>query len=290
MILAGGGVVSRLTEDGGREVVLVHRPAYDDWTFPKGKLDGAETEAQAALREVEEETGLRCSLGDELGLVSYEIGPGLTKSVRYWVMGATDGTLAPAHEVDEARWVAEDEARAMLSYEHDRDVLDRFSAPLVTVSLIRHAKAGSRHAWHGRDRLRPLSQAGRAQASGLVDAFDGRPTDRLLSSPYLRCVETLEPLALSRSLAIETTKALAEGAPVQDALRLIEETARGGSAALCTHGDVLTGLIRHLRETGVSLRGDLDGKEDFRKGSIWHLELRAGVVLAAEPGPPRDRA
>ena len=280
MILAGGGVVSRSTEDGGREVVLVHRPAYEDWTFPKGKLDGAETEAEAALREVEEETGLRCSLADELGLVSYEIGPGLTKSVRYWVMGATDGTLAPAHEVDEARWVAEDEARAMLSYEHDRDVLDRFTAPLVTVSLVRHAKAGSRHAWHGRDRLRPLSQAGRAQASGLVDAF---------SSPYLRCVETLEPLALSRGLAIETTKALAEGTPVQDVLRLIEETARGGSAALCTHGDVLTGLIRHLREMGVSLRGDFDGKEDFRKGSIWHLELRAGVVLAAEPGPRRDR-
>ena len=78
---------------------------------------------------------------------------------------------------------------------------------------------------------------------------------------------------------------------MQDALRLIEEAARGGSAALCTHGDVLTGLIRRLRETGVSFRGDhLDGKEDFRKGSIWHLKLRAGVVLAAEPGPRRDRA
>src|SRR5205807_1822714 len=83
----------------------------------------AETEAEAALREVEEETGLRCSLGDELGLVSYEIGPGLTKSVRYWAMAATDGALAPAHEVDDARWVPEDAARAMLSYEHDRDVL-----------------------------------------------------------------------------------------------------------------------------------------------------------------------
>ena len=289
MILAGGGIVSRPTEGGGREVVLVHRPAYNDWTFPKGKLDGAETEAEAALREVEEETGLRCSLGDELGLVSYEIGPGMTKSVRYWAMAATDAALAPGHEVDDARWVAEDAARTMLTYQHDRDVLDRFAAPLVTVSLVRHAKAGSRHAWHGRDRLRPLSQAGRAQANGLVDAFDGRPVERLLSSPFLRCVETLEPLALSRGLAIETTKALVEGAPVQDALRLVEETARGANAALCTHGDVLTGLIRHLGETGVSLRGHADEKEDFRKGSIWHLELRAGVVLAAEPGPRPDR-
>lgn len=290
MVLAGGGVVSRPTERGGPEVVLVHRPAYDDWTFPKGKLDGAETQAEAALREVEEETGLRCSLGDELGLVSYEIAPGLRKSVRYWTMAAAEGTLAPANEVDDARWVPADAARAMLTYDHDREVFDRFAAPVATVSLVRHAKAGSRHAWHGRDRLRPLSQAGRAQASGLVDAFDGRALERLLSSPYLRCVETLEPLALARGLAIETAKALAEGTPVQDALRLIEETARGGSAALCTHGDVLTGVIRRLEETGVILGPSVDGKEDFRKGSVWHLELRAGVVLTAVPGPRRDRA
>src|SRR5262245_38863773 len=168
-------------------------------------------------------------------------------------MDTADGTLAPANEVDDARWVPEAEARAMLSYEHDREVLDRFAAPVVTVSLVRHAKAGSRHAWHGKDRLRPLSQAGRAQATGLVDAFDGQALDRLLSSPYLRCVETLEPLALSRGLAIETDEALAEGAPVQDALRLIRETARGGNAALCTHGDVLTAMLRRLGEDGVSL-------------------------------------
>ncbi len=270
--------------------MLVHRPAYDDWTFPKGKLDGAETEAEAALREVAEETGLRCSLGAELGVVSYDIGPGVTKSVRYWTMAVADGTLAAANEIDDARWVPEAAARAMLTYEHDRDVLDRFAAPPVTVSLVRHAKAGSRHAWHGRDRLRPLSQAGRAQAGGLVEAFGGRPLDRLLSSPYLRCVETVEPLALSRGLAIETTEALAEGAPVEDALRLIEETARGGNAALCTHGDVLSGVMRRLAEDGVSLEGRVDWKEDFRKGSVWHLGLRAGTVVSAEPGPRRDQA
>lgn len=115
---AAGGVVER---DG--MVLLVHRPRYDDWTFPKGKLDPGESFEDAALREVEEETGVRCTLGRELPSSSYEVN-GRPKVVRYWLM-APDAELefAPNDETDDIRWVTPDEARALLTYDRDRDVL-----------------------------------------------------------------------------------------------------------------------------------------------------------------------
>ena len=115
---AAGGVVER---DG--RVLLVHRPRYDDWTFPKGKLDPGESFEDAALREVEEETGVRCTLGRELPPTSYEVN-GRPKLVRYWLM-SPDAELdfAPNDETDDIRWVTPDEARALLTYDRDRDVL-----------------------------------------------------------------------------------------------------------------------------------------------------------------------
>jgi 8-oxo-dGTP diphosphatase len=126
-VRAAGGVVWRRA-DGG-VVVLVHRPAYDDWSFPKGKLHQGETEVEAALREVEEETGLRCTLGRELATVAYRDSKGRPKTVRYWEMTPAGGTLRPTDEVDDARWVPFDEARAALTYAHDRRVLDGFQLP-----------------------------------------------------------------------------------------------------------------------------------------------------------------
>jgi 8-oxo-dGTP diphosphatase len=203
-------------------------------------------------------------------------------------MSVLDGGLAPDHEIDEARWVPEEEAGSLLTYDHDRELLDRFAARAAAVSLVRHAKAGSRQSWHGPDRLRPLSDAGRTQAERLASSFEGRPLGRLLSSPYLRCVETLAPLAARRGLAIERTEALAEGAPIEAALRLITEVGRDGGAALCTHGDIMTGVVRRLLEDGVRFSGtaSVDFKSDFRKGSTWDLEVRAGAVTSA--GPLRD--
>jgi 8-oxo-dGTP diphosphatase len=117
-VRAAGGVVMR----GGR-VALVHRPKYDDWTFPKGKLDPGEDFEQAALREVEEETGMRCRLGRELPSTRYVDPKGRRKVVRYWQMEPLEGDFAPNREVDELRWVAPPEARGLLSYDRDRDVL-----------------------------------------------------------------------------------------------------------------------------------------------------------------------
>jgi 8-oxo-dGTP diphosphatase len=126
VVRAAGGLVMRRDADGRAEVVVVHRPAYDDWSFPKGKLAGVESEGVAALREVEEETGLRCRLGQDLGTVGYRDRKGRPKIVRYWEMEAEDGDLAvPESEVDEVRWVSVESAGSLLSYEHDRDLLQR---------------------------------------------------------------------------------------------------------------------------------------------------------------------
>ena len=110
-------------ENGVREVVLVHRPAYDDWTLPKGKAHRGESDEDCALREVEEETGLRCERGRELASSSYLDAVARGKVVRYWLMRPTDGTLRPSREVDEARWVPYHEAEGILSHERDRVVL-----------------------------------------------------------------------------------------------------------------------------------------------------------------------
>jgi 8-oxo-dGTP diphosphatase len=117
-VLAAGGVVIR---DG--KVALVHRPKYDDWSFPKGKLDPGESFEEAALREVEEETGLRCRLGRELPNTEYHDAKGRPKLVRYWEMTPLEGDFTPTEEVDELRWLDPAEAERLLSYEHDRELL-----------------------------------------------------------------------------------------------------------------------------------------------------------------------
>lgn len=123
VVEAAGGVVWRRSPAGDLEVLLVHRPRYDDWTVPKGKLDAGEEHAVAALREVEEETGLRCTLGDELPSTSYVDRKGRPKRVRYWSMTPAGGDFTPTEEVDEVRWVPIGAAADQLTYPRDRAVL-----------------------------------------------------------------------------------------------------------------------------------------------------------------------
>ena len=121
-VKAGGGLVVRPGESG-HVVALVHRPRYDDWSFPKGKLDRGESFEDGALREVEEEIGLRCRLGNELSPVTYRDPKGRSKVVRYWLMEPIEGEFVPSHEVDEMRWLPVADAEGLLSYEHDRELL-----------------------------------------------------------------------------------------------------------------------------------------------------------------------
>jgi 8-oxo-dGTP diphosphatase len=121
-VRAAGGVLLRAGERG-LEVAVIHRPKYEDWSLPKGKLDAGEDFEQAALREVEEETGMRAEPSVELGSVSYRDRKGRTKLVRYWLMRPLDGEFAPGNEVDELRWLDPDAATELLSYEHDADLV-----------------------------------------------------------------------------------------------------------------------------------------------------------------------
>jgi 8-oxo-dGTP diphosphatase len=123
-VRAAGGVVVRPIE-GDVEVLLVHRPRYDDWTFPKGKAEPGERDDETARREVAEETGYRCRLGNELGTTEYVDQKGRPKIVRYWSMTIEDGAFAPNHEVDAVVWLPVAAARERLTYVHDRQVLDR---------------------------------------------------------------------------------------------------------------------------------------------------------------------
>ena len=118
-VRAAGGVIVR---DG--KVVVVHRPKYDDWSLPKGKCDSGESDEACALREIEEETGLSCELGEELPTTRYRDAKGRPKRVRWWMMRPVSGDFSPTNEVDELRWLIPDEARVLLTYARDVELLD----------------------------------------------------------------------------------------------------------------------------------------------------------------------
>ena len=148
-IRAAGGIVIRVDPEGerthrevpaghagdDREVLLVHRPHYRDWTFPKGKVDAGESDEDAAVREVWEETGYRCRLGDELPSTSYSDGYGRPKVVRYWLMEVLDGQFTPNDEVDQIAWLSIEDARRRLTYDRDRDLLPTFPGQQIAADL-----------------------------------------------------------------------------------------------------------------------------------------------------------
>ena len=125
-VRAAGGLVVRDGDDG-TEVLLVHRPRYDDWTFPKGKVDPGESDEDAAVREVEEETGYRCSLELELPSTRYIDGRGRPKLVRYWLMRVVDGEFEVNNEVDQLEWLTPAAASSRLTYDRDRELAEYFA-------------------------------------------------------------------------------------------------------------------------------------------------------------------
>jgi broad specificity phosphatase PhoE len=152
----------------------------------------------------------------------------------------------------------------------------------VTIYLVRHAKAGERGAGDGDDRLRPLSGRGHFQAAELVEVLRDAQFERVLSSPYVRCMETVVPLAGMRGLAIEPSDALAEGAALDEVLALVRKHT-GHGAVLCTHGDVMPMLLDYYARTGV----DIGPTPQWPKGCTWVLETDpTGEVRSAQYLPP----
>jgi 8-oxo-dGTP diphosphatase len=155
----------------------------------------------------------------------------------------------------------------------------------VTVAyLVRHAKAKNRHTWSERDHLRPLTKAGFEQAAALPALYEEQPFSRLFSSPYVRCVQTLEPLAAARGLPLETADELAEGAPIGAALELMLSVSSTEPAAYCTHADVMMDSIEELLASGVPL----DGPLEFKKAAAWILEARERTFVGGRYVPPPD--
>jgi broad specificity phosphatase PhoE len=140
----------------------------------------------------------------------------------------------------------------------------------MTIYLVRHAKAGERGAWVGDDELRPLSGRGHAQARHLLELLADADFERVVSSPYVRCMETVVPLAAARHMALEPSDALAEGASLREALALVQKHASHG-AVLCTHGDVMPMLLEHFAKHGV----DLGKAPQWPKGCVWVLKTDA---------------
>jgi broad specificity phosphatase PhoE len=151
----------------------------------------------------------------------------------------------------------------------------------ATVYLVRHAKAGPRDAWTEADELRPLTKKGREQAEGLVGVFRGLPIARIASSPHVRCVQTVRPLALDRQLPLELCDELQEGTPTERAMAFLERNGET-NAVFCSHGDVVPALVLALVDAGMAI----DGERDWKKGSTWVLERRGGRFARATYVPP----
>jgi 8-oxo-dGTP diphosphatase len=279
-IWAAGCVVFKPSKKGRPKYLVVHRPRYDDWSLPKGKLDEGETFLEAALREVEEETGIIPRRPKPIGSVAYITKVGNPKVVRWWLAEPKGGSFIPNVEVDEVRWLTHTKATALLDYRNDRAVLDRAHDMVRdrssgTVHLIRHALAGTRNQTDPEDWRRPLDKAGRKQRVAIEDVLMAHPVTRIGSSNFVRCIETVEPFAARLGIPIEREAALIEGSHTERLVTLIREL-RQEAAVLCTHGDVIANFIGHLTAEGV----DLDGPADPAKGSIWQLRTVKGRVVS----------
>ncbi|MEV4267521.1 NUDIX domain-containing protein [Kribbella sp. NPDC049584] len=255
-VIAAGGVVWR-ERRGTREVLLVHRPRYDDWSLPKGKLTTHEHVLLAARREIEEETGVRVVLGPPLGLQRYAVrknGGTAEKLVHYWAaVPVNDGDFEPNDEVDEISWLPVDKARNKLSYPRDVDILDALehAVPVVaTVVVVRHAEAVKRKDWDGKDTVRPLTSNGEAVAERLVDVLAALGANRIISSDADRCAATVTPYAASIGRHIHLWPEISERGydADPDGLRgLAERVWRSGKVTVvCSHRPVLPALAREL--------------------------------------------
>lgn len=269
-VQAAGALVWRLSASRRLEVLLVHRPRYDDWAWPKGKVEPGETVVECAVREVAEETGVHVALGQPLPGVRHKLQDGRRKHTHYWAAQAlpdgappTGGRIvepADETEVDEVRWVEAGEAWRMLTYERDREPLGHFldqwhdeRLRTWTMILLRHARARKRSAWNGEEQTRPLTPRGEQQAHALVPVLAGYGVEEVITSPWERCAATVRPFleatGVGAVLAPELTEAAHERArkPVRRLVRH-ELTTRDVPAVICTHRPVLPTVMAAVAE------------------------------------------
>ena len=300
MIRAAGGVLWRTSASGAVEVALVHRPRYDDWSLPKGKLRRGEHPLVAACREVAEETGIQATAGKRLDIEHYDtaLGP---KTVEFWAMHGPDSPFTPTTEVDRLAWMSPADARWRLRYRRDAymiGMLQALAASTLTapvVLLVRNARAVPASQWGGDSRDRPLDAGGRDQAESLRRALPAFGPSRLLSADGTRFADTMRPLGAELGLPVATEPVFSEeeyaAAPGRGLARILELAGAGGTSAVCAPGAVIRHLLLTLAE---------DARLDVRqypavKGSVWALFCTGSRLTAADyypvlTGPGPDQA
>ena len=292
--LAAGAAIWRPAADPAEdaEVLLVHRPAYDDWSLPKGKSDPDEHILLTAVREVWEETCVRPVLGPRLPTVEY-ISWGRPKQVSYWSSFSDGHEAAPGNEIDAVSWLPLGQAREQLAGTHDDPVISAFR-PLETVPLIlvRHASAGRKADWSGPDCLRPLDAAGVAAArvlASLMACF--APAARVISSPALRCTDTVRPYAAGFSGTVETEPCLSPYGPstdfssrtgLADSLRrlLSRLLTERRPAVLCLHRENLPDVLAEACSV-LGAPTAVPADPALPKGGFWVAHASVGGIAGA---------
>jgi len=279
-IWAAGCVLARTTEAGKPQYLVVHRPRYSDWSLPKGKVDKGEAFLDAALRELEEETGIVGKRPRLVGSIGYLTKGENAKVVRWWLTEVKKGKFQPNAEVDKIEWLSFKKATGKLTYRNDREVLDRANDMYLAKSagmvyLVRHAWAGTRDDLDPSDPSRKLDKRGKRQRKAIRDLLMAHPITRIGSSNFTRCRSTVGPLSKCLGIPIEPETALVEGSHPHRLVGLIADL-QEESAVLCTHGDVIADFIGHL----FAERVPMDGPMEWEKGSVWELRTVKGRVVS----------
>ncbi len=309
VVLAAGAICWR--HDGDKtKVLLVHRGERADVSLPKGKVDPGETPPQAAVRELREETGLSLVLGSPLGTVEYTLPGGREKVVYYWASEVTDAaiersTFAPNAEIASLEWLPIKSARAALSYDRDRDVLDRFAALVKAgnartfpIIALRHGKAVPPGSWDGPDATRPLLHRGLAEARSVAPAIAAWGPTKLISSTAVRCVSTIEPTASITGLPVRQEVRISQDAYEDGTARVTKvvrkRVAKQRPVVLCSHGPVLPDIIDAVAAaTGTPLDAPLRRAGMLATGefTVMHVSVAhpdRGLVAVETHGPAVD--
>jgi 8-oxo-(d)GTP phosphatase len=266
-VIRAAGALPWRRRGGVLQVAMVHRPKYGDWAWSKGKVDPGEDWPTAAVRELFEETGFHVRLGRTLPTSEYTVqdptDQPTTKQCRYWAAEVVGGDGAVVNEIDEVAWLDVPAATARLSYAHDHDQLhaleraDR-AATLTTwpLVIIRHARSRSRSTWRDADPLRPLNSRGRERAETLIPILAAFGVTRVISSPSVRCLDTVLPYAVTIGTRLRLKPGLSEEGfaeqPDRAPYHLTRLLERGDATVVCSHGPVLPVLLERLAKIADS--------------------------------------